>query len=228
MAADVLDRVRKLLALAQSPNVHEAAAAAAKAQALIAAHRLEALLAAEAAAEARAEADPIEEQVLERAKRLRRWKAVLAAGLAEVNGCIAYTREVGRASELVLAGRAADRAAVLAMWEGLVRQLTWLSATVGGDQDKRWHDDFRVGAAATVIDRLRACEAEAAAGLSATALEKVQPALALRHRAVTEYADQKLNLKQGRGIRVDPDAYDRGRAAGRAVALDGRAVSGSR
>lgn len=35
MMQDVLDRVHKLLALAGSPNVHEAAAAAAKSQALI-------------------------------------------------------------------------------------------------------------------------------------------------------------------------------------------------
>ena len=40
----LLDRVRKLLALAGSPNAHEAAAAAARAQALVARHQLEAWL----------------------------------------------------------------------------------------------------------------------------------------------------------------------------------------
>jgi hypothetical protein len=58
MAAEqaVLERVRKLLALASSPNIHEAASAAAKAQALIERHRLQSWL---DAADAEA-ADPIE------------------------------------------------------------------------------------------------------------------------------------------------------------------------
>ena len=43
--ADIVDRVRKLLALAGSSNVHEAAAAAARAQELITRHRLESLCA---------------------------------------------------------------------------------------------------------------------------------------------------------------------------------------
>ena len=48
----VLERVRKLLALATSPNLHEAAAAAAAAQALIERHRLGSLLEAQTDADA--------------------------------------------------------------------------------------------------------------------------------------------------------------------------------
>lgn len=211
MPQDVLDKVRKLLALARSPNVHEAAAAAGRAQALIHQHRLASLLAAEA------EAEPVEEEEVERARRLRRWKTVLASGLAEANGCLAFVREHGAEQAIVLAGRASDRAAFGALWPWLVRELEWLSATHGGRQDKRWHDDFRVGASTTIVQRLRSVEQEAVA--EAGALVQVEPALAAARAAVERYATEKLGLTQGRGVRVDPVAYRAGRLAGEAVAL---------
>ena len=92
----VLSRVRKLLALAESPNVHEAASAAARAQELISQHRLEAVLEAEDAAATQDAADPIGQETLETSKRLRRWKTVLAGGLARANGCIAFTRSAAQ------------------------------------------------------------------------------------------------------------------------------------
>ena len=213
--ADVLDRVKKLLALAGSPNVHEAAAAAAKAQALIAAHRLEGLLAAEAEAEV-----AIEERILESARRFRRWKAVLASGLARVNGCLAYTRARGRETELVVAGPAEALDAVQTLYEGLVPRLQWLSADHGGKRDKRWHDDFRVGAAATITARLRQSAEAEREQLDPAALVRVDPALTARRRAVEQHAE-RLKLGRGRGLRVDLDAYDAGQSAGETVTLDG-------
>lgn len=213
--SDLLDRVRKLLALAGSPNVHEATAAAAKAQALIDAHRLQALL---DAAEAPPEVEVLE-RVLESARRLRRWKSVLAAGLAEVNGCLAYTRPDGKRIDLVIVGPAAELDTLQALYEGLVPRLQWLSADHGGKQDKRWHDDFRVGAAATLVERLAAASRADHANLDVTALAVVEPALQVRRDAVTDYAERELQLKQGRGIRVDRDAYERGLAAGEDVEL---------
>ena len=218
MASDVLDKVRKLLALAESDNVHEAAAAAARAQSLIEAHRLEGILAAEAAAAD----DPIEELVLETSKRLRRWKTVLAGGLADVNGCMSFTRESGRVKELVVLGRAADRSAVGALFSGLVRKLEWLSATHGpsAGHDKRWHDDFRVGAAQIVVERLQAATVAQREALSTAALVRVEPALAARKAQVQAHADQRMRLRPGRKISVDPDAWRSGRAAGRGLELE--------
>lgn len=216
MASDVLDKVRKLLALAESDNVHEAAAAAARAQSLIEAHRLEGILAAEAAVAD----DPIDELVLETTKRLRRWKTVLAGGLAEVNGCMSFTREAGRTKELVVIGRAADRAAVGAMWEGLVQRLEWLSATHGPGHDKRWHDDFRVGAVQTVVERLQTVTVAERRTLPAAALVRVEPALAAREAQVQAHVDDQLRLRPGRKISVDPDAWQSGRAAGQRIKLE--------
>ena len=80
----LLDRVRKLLALATSPNIHEATAAAALAQTLIARHRLQTWLDADQTVAD--DPEPIEDArdtPLEASKRLRTWKTVLANALAE-------------------------------------------------------------------------------------------------------------------------------------------------
>lgn len=223
--AALLDRVRKLLALATSPNVHEAALAAARAQALIERHRLEALLAAE---DERA-ADPIRdgrEAPLERARKIRKWKSALAAGLAEVNGCVAYTATVGKESHLLVAGRAADRAAILAIWEWLVRRIEWLSATEGAGEPREWHESFRIGAAEAICERLAAAVTEVADAVAAeidgAALARIEPARAERAAAVDDYARAQLHLKAGRRLLVDADALEAGREAGARMPLRGR------
>jgi hypothetical protein len=209
---DVVDRVRKLLALATSPNVHEAAAAAARAQALISRHRLEHLLAPDP--------DPVTDgasEPLEVARKLRRWRVVLASGLAEVNSCVAYTVDAGAEQRLCLAGRAADRAAVRALWAWLPERLQWLSATHGAGRSRRWHEDFRIGAVDAVLEGLRAAGDAALAEASAGALVPLDPALTARARAVERFVDEHLRLSRGRGLRVDARAFERGREAGRSL-----------
>jgi len=215
MARDPLDKVRKLLALAESGHVHEAAAAAAAAQALIERYRLAELL----DATVDAEAEPIEDEVLDAGRRRRRWKTVLASGLAGVNDCVAFTRDLGRDKQIVLAGRAADRAAVRSLWEWLVPQLEWLSATHGAGRDKRWHDDFRIGAIEAVMNRLQQAHGEAAAEVDPGALVRLEPALAARRAAIEAWSSDRLARKPGRRLMVGADAWEAGRAAGADVAL---------
>ena len=216
----VLDRVRKLLALATSPNVHEAAAAAAAAQALIEQHRIEGLI----AALADGAADPItdgREAPLERGRRLRRWKLVLAAGLADANGCVAYTAEDPSRGDtlLLLVGRTADRAAVSTIWDWLVQRLEWLSATEGPGRSRAWHEAFRIGAADVVVDRLAAVAGAEAPHIPPEALVRVSAAREAERAAVMAYAEQHLRLGPGRGLRVDARGYAAGRAAGARVRL---------
>lgn len=217
--AAVLDRVRKLLALATSPNVHEAAAAAAAAQALIERHRLEGLLAAHAAVTG--SVTDGREAPLERARRLRRWKVALATGLADANGCLAYTAEDARTGEtlLLVLGRGEDRAAIAALWDWLVQRLEWLSATEGPGRSRAWHDAFRVGAAEVVVARLSAVAEGEAGRVPAEALMRVQSARADQAAAVAAYAEAHLALGPGRALRVDARAYTAGRAAGARVTL---------
>ena len=209
----ILSRVGKLLALAGSPNVHEAASAAAHAQTLIARHRLQGWLDADQAASA--DVDPIEDASdtpLEVARRLRKWKVVLAQTLAEANCCLAYTLRRGSDEAIVLVGRGRDRAAVLELWTGLVTRIEWLSATHGAGRDRKWHDGFRVGVVATLAEKLAPVAAEVRAELGAGALVHVDPAAIAQREALERYVEEHLQLGRGRGISVDAVAWEQGRA----------------
>lgn len=219
----ILDRLRRLLALGTSANPHEAAAAAARAQALIQRHRLEGWLDDEAASVA----DPIEDArdaPIATAKRVRTWKRVLASAVAEVNGCVAYVAEGVGVETIVLVGRAADRAAVAVLYADLERRIGWLSATEGAGRDRRWHEDFRIGVVDAIAARLRSVGAEVDAELDGAALAVVGSASAAHAERLDRFVAAHLRLGKGRALRVDPRAWSRGRAAGEKLPLprDGR------
>lgn len=217
---DVLARVRKLLALAGSPNVHEAASAAAAAQALLERHRLTGWLEEENARVAAYDAigDGAAEP-LEVSRRLRRWKLALASGLARCNGCVAYTVDGARGEELRVAGRDEDRAAVRALWDGLVRQLEWLSATHGAGRPRAWHEAFRVGAAEVIVARLGAQGALPPEDVPEAAIARVDARRAARDAALTGWMERHLWAGPGKGMRVDARGFAAGRAVGGDVSL---------
>lgn len=220
-APAALARVRKLLALATSPNPHEAALAAMRAQALIEAHRLQAWL--DAAREVEEDPDPIvdaRDEPLEVGRRLRTWKVVLACMLAEANDCIAYTHTLasGRDQAIVLVGRGRDRAAVAELWGWLVKRIEWLSATHGAGRSRQWHEAFRIGVVDAIAERLRQGSEDARGELDHAALVVVEPARAAHREALDRVADG-LRLGAGRAVRVDARAWQRGKAAGEDVEL---------
>lgn len=222
-----LARVRKLLALAGSSNPHEAAVAAARAQALIEAHRLEAWL--HAARDAAADPDPItdaRDTPLVRARRLRKWKIALAVTLAELNECAAYTWAAGAEEAIVLIGRGRDRAAVAELWGWLVTRIEWLSATHGEGRSHRWHEAFRVGVVDTVAERLRAVRDEVSATQDGAALVRVDPARAAHREALARVVAERLGPARGRALRVDAAAWRRGRRAAEALPLPGDRADG--
>jgi hypothetical protein len=219
-AEKALDRVRKLLALATSPDVHEAATAAAQAQALITRHRLERWLDAER--DAADDPDPIADATdapLEVARKLRPWKVALACALAEVNGCVAYTLDRGDTQAIALVGRSRDRAAVETLWAWAVKRVEWLSATHGEGKSRKWHEAFRVGAVDVLARRL----GEAARGVreasTGAELATLDRASAAHRAALDRFVDERLGLRSGRGMRVDASAYARGRRAAEGMGL---------
>lgn len=221
MTADpaLLSRVRKLLALAASPNVHEATTAAALAQTLIARHRLQGWL---DAVEAREDLDPItdaRDTPLETSKRLRKWKVVLASALADANGCVAYTLARGKEEMIVLVGRARDRAAVLELWQWLVTRIELLSATHGAGQDRQWHEAFRIGCVDAVAEKLAGVAAEVRSELSEAALVRVDPVAQAEKDALERFVNAHMKFGKGRGIRVDAWAWAAGRDAAAALEI---------
>lgn len=228
MADDVppeLARVRKLLALARSSNPHEAAVAAARAQALIEAYRLDAWV--RASAEAAADPDPIvdaRDAPLVRARRLRKWKVALALTLADLNECAAYTLALGGEEAIVLIGRGRDRAAVAELWSWLVTRIEWLSATHGAGRPHAWHEAFRIGVVDAIAERMHAAGEAVEASPASAALVAVDPVRAAHREALARFVEERLGPSRGRALRVDAAAWRKGRRAAHEVTLPGRAA----
>jgi len=213
----LLERVQKLLRLSTSSNVHEAAAAAARAQALIEEHRLEGLLES-------AEDEAVDDgrgAPLETSRRLRRWKTVLAAGLAHNNGCMAYTARVAKETRLLIIGRPRDRQAIATLWPWLVKRIEWCCATHGAGKGRSWQNAFKIGAAEVVVKRLAEANQTTRAALGTTALARVEPALKRREEAVQAFVQDNMRMKRGRRLRVDAEGYTQGRARGATMDLGG-------
>jgi hypothetical protein len=239
--AKVIDRVLKLLRLAESSNVHEAAVAAARAQALMERHRIDAaVLEAGEGPNAR---DPVRDEPdapLESGTRLPRWRLMLATTLAELGGCRAYLRHQGDGRRLVLVGTRDDAAAVRTLHVHLVAELDRLTRTLGRGRGRRWCTGFRLGAVTTLCERLRAArrdarrqaQTDAARRLAdgeSTALVRLGAGLQrleARQREVDTWMAEHLDLRQRgpRTVRADADGFERGRAAGHAVDLRARAA----
>lgn len=95
---EIIDRITKLLALANSPNEYEASAAAAKASELLTEHnlRLEDIKATNKSPEI-----PIEQKEIDSSSRKVYWKGLLANVIANANFCKMWWM----GGKMVIAGR---------------------------------------------------------------------------------------------------------------------------
>jgi hypothetical protein len=215
---DLLERVEKLLRLATSNNVHEAAQAMARAQALIERHRLDDVL------RARAD-DPViddRDHPLDASRRLRDWKIALAAVLADANAATSYLLDRGRGKEgskaIILVGRRSDLDAVRALYAWYVPRieaLTLLHARPGPSVDRAWARGFRFGAVDALADALSKVNADIAAepGLvpSGAAARRAERASEAKQHL------EELRLKPAKSVKVHAKGYEKGRAAGEAL-----------
>lgn len=212
-AVDLLAKVQKLLALSTSSNVHEAAAALHRAQALIDQHQLQDLLDATASD---ADIDDGRSAPLEVAQRPRRWRRVLAEGLAHENGGVVWSFvDADGATALCFCGRTDDRAVVQALFDWLARTLEWLSASAGPGKSRQWHEAFRVGAADVVVDRLVAGDVDHAD----SGLVRVDAARAARRARAEEFATRHLPLARSKGFLVDARGFAQGKRLARDLPL---------
>jgi hypothetical protein len=221
----------KLLRLAQSSNENEAALAMSRAQELIDRHKLTNLsldLDTENPPEdiINFTHDPLDEGSAARAT----WRWRLALGIASTNQCKLY----GYGKRLILVGRPSDATAVRYLYGWMVREIERLAAAKCAGCGRTFWNNFRIGAANAVRDRLvehqqetfAAVKNEAAAESqgSTLALVRVNNAIAKLDKRMDEVRDwTKKNIKlvkvtrsQGRN---DPTARELGYAAGKTIPL---------
>lgn len=151
----VMERIRRLLALSNSPNLNEAGNAARAAQRLITEHQIdEAQLSFDAGD---SEVPFTDEEIADFGQRASHWRSIVLDGLASANGARAYVRSyrlagVRHSTARVLGPRAAV-ATVRYLYDYLTRQVDELVRLHEGTS-VRWKNAFRLGAAAMLRRRL--------------------------------------------------------------------------
>ncbi len=235
----IVDRVRKLLELANSDNVHEAGSAAKQAQILMSKHNIsEAMVSVEADAD---EQEDLEVDMLHQhgGRQLPSWKGRLGVVMCEVNQCHCYRTEGRDGMELRIIGRPSDAATVRYLFSYVVREierLTQQESDNRGGAGRTWLNNFRLGAMQEVNNRLREADKEARAAMkqdadaqddlgTGTALVVVNSAIAKleeRRKEAVVYGKKKLGLvaTSGSRSRYDSGARAAGKRAGASIDLN--------
>ena len=211
----VIDKVRKLLAMAESTdNSEEADAFARKAADLIARHRV--------TESALRDVDPDQLEVAEldlgRGAYVRA-RFHLLAGVAEAHGCLATFRTGGRGTLAHITGHRRDTLAVRVLFTSLLSQMTQRAALerrATSAATQRWRRSFMFGFADEVAAMLQTARSEAIAATDDPA--STVPALRAQDVVVREFAGERL----GRIVTARPaaPAVRDGLRAGRQAAAE--------
>lgn len=209
----ILERIRALFVLGTSDNPNEAANAVAAAQRLMDEYRLSREDIPSTAEE------PIEElgTSIYIGRRRNYLKSGLLKGLADLNGCVAFTqleRSTGSVS-LHLVGRRTDMLVTRYMFDYLMREILRLSKlnVEGRGHTRTYVNAYRVGCAQGALDRLEKERKETAAG--------TQGALVVRTQLekVRDWVQTHQNLGKGPSMKAPEDAH-----ATRAGYRDGQTI----
>jgi len=210
----VIDRVRKLLSLANNnANINEAAAAAAQAQKLIAQHQLDmATIAVEEGKDSLSD-EPIgiSDVPLYEGKRAITWKGSLAQIIAENNACRVFL-SVGTGNICVV-GKPANIEMTRFLYSYVAAEIERLSEIslryqgFGREGAKTWSNNFKLGAVSAVRDNLAAMKREVQAQAASSAMVLIRN----EDQAVKSFVDN-MHLRQKPKVKITHDIS--ARAAG--------------
>lgn len=223
---EALEKVKKLLRLAQSANQHEAALAASRAQEIIDRYKIE-KFALEYEENAKAPDEPIKDFGIDPIDNASAtWKYRLAHVIARENQCKVYTS--GRALNLI--GRPSDVATVRYLYAWLSREVDRLAGMHCTGCGRTYYNNFRNGCVDTISERLhqqrkQTVEAVKSEAAGSHALMVIESALANQQKQMAEvqqWAKTHMDLRTGKSSagRSDFSARLAGRQAGQSINLN--------
>lgn len=227
MDKTLIERIQKLLALGQSANSHEASAAMARAQELLARHNLSM---EQVEASSRESIGQDAGAPILRGSRLSFWRVQLAGVLAKHTGVFIYNERRpapggnGYQRELILVGTASNIAVFRAMYHFAEMEFRRLSVRECRGKGLRYAKSWLLGAVVGLqgtLEARRQTPEAMAAGL--VTLD--------RARAEAEaYIRSLLSLKAGKKKRLslEGDAYGKGVVAGKSLRFHGGEVGAAR
>jgi hypothetical protein len=220
--SSLFNRVKKLLALSQNnPDIHEAEAALAKAQEMIAKHNIsEAFLKAETGDYGSTAS--ITKMMIHASGRVATWLASLAGSVSEVNGCAVY---IARGRGIMCVGEESDIALVEILIAYLEKEVIWHCKSACADrkmnkaQGRVFANTFKMGAASTLCRRLLETkvkiEDEVKSLLNGTyALSIIGNKLVRAKGALPKLTNMQVKM------RWSPDGYTEGQEAGKHIRLN--------
>ncbi len=236
---EAIAKAMKLLKLANSDNVHEAALAAQRAQEILLRYEISAAMLEENAVDPLDEEDIVDFQskgapLDDLGQRKARWKTYLADTVAKANQCEIYT--IG--PKIALVGRPSNADTVRYMYAALSREVEQLATKASKGCGRTWANNYRLGvvdAIAKLMAELNKTVAESVrkeAGDNSMALVKVNNALATIEKRQAEVKgwvkkNLKLKLTYSRSS-YDAEARNQGRADGANININrGRAGLGA-
>lgn len=231
----IIDRIKKLLSLANSTNEHEAAMAAGQAAELMLQHEIKEAQLCDTADEP----EDVDLMSLDESGQIIHWKGSLMAGLADSMGCKMHyhkNRVYGRkaSTSYNVVGQPSKVDTIRYMYSYLVGEVDRLAdvafrqehiecrkSGVPSPSARSWKNSFRLGAAHTIATRLRAqreethaAAADAGQGVGLMVIKKAEEAVGL-------YMKQKFpRMRRGAAAsHSSSSGYGAGASAGKGVGL---------
>ena len=211
----IIEKIKKLLALASSTNEHEAALAASHAQRLLSEHNL--AMADIESAQKPQSADKVEAQV---SKTLPKWLRFLVTGVNIAFDCQAIHSSDGTLTFIGVGADVQVAAYTFSYLDKTVRRLCsgYMKQHADGDISNRNRElrrqSYYLGAAITIAKRLK--EQRQITPTTPGALVPVKDALI--KKAMSEYGPTKTI--RGRKSYVDMNAYNKGQQDGHNVGIN--------
>jgi hypothetical protein len=224
----IISKVNKLLALSKSANINEASAAAAAANKLIDAYRLQ-----ECDLEIDIESsDPVEEDTdyLYESGKITAWKSSLANILVRHYGCACYNDcgyATGRkVSRYKLVGKRSDIGIIRYMFSYLTAEAARLSEKEAKGKGRVFVASYCMGFVRGVDEQLKKSRVEAQKDATSAAIVKIDGRASA---ARAELYRLHTNLRSGKATshsQIDPRAFDMGKAKGSNLHLGASLNSG--
>ena len=209
----ILDKIRKLRALAESANVHEAAAAAAAAERLIQEHNL-----SEAALHV--DGEPEEgvgaEQIADVGRAIPTWASNLLACLCRAYQCSGFWRHTREGHRFEVYGRSADLGTLRYQYAFFSVEVTRLTERYARGKGRTYANNFRLGAVAAIREAIDGARTAARSHATSSALVVVDRRAELaKERRDADNPD--ITSSKSTGGRFDPSAFAAGKRAGASI-----------
>jgi hypothetical protein len=204
----ILDKIRKLRALATSSNVHEAAAAAAAAERLIQEHNL-----SEAELQTEEDVPVTREDTATFGKHVANWQSNLLFHLGRAYQCSGFYARTGNGFVFRCYGRPQDIETLRYQYAFFTAEITRLAASQCKGQGRTYHNSFRLGAVKAIGEALKTANHDARKQATSSALVVVDQRADLA-KATRDKENPDLRNSSGGSSNINGQAYAAGQRAG--------------